>query len=438
MDKARADATIARVSWRILPLLGLAYLFAYMDRVNIGFAALQMNADLGFSATVYGLGGGLFFLSYALFEVPSNIFLAKFGARRWIARIMVTWGLLAAGMMFVQTPLQFYVMRFLLGMAEAGFFPGAIFYLSQWVPRGYRGRAISRFYITGSLAAVVMGAISGGLLALDGLRGLQGWQWLFLVQGLPSALVGLLVLRYLPDAPATADWLDNEQRNWLSGALAREAAGIGEPASHNVLTALRNPAVLQLGLFGLLTIGAYISLTLAGPLMLREATALDPARIGWIVSAGGLLGAMGILIGGAWSDRRGERFSVMLASTAVVGVSYLAMAITLPFSPALLIAAYLVLQFAWTSVTNANVMLWPDLLHPRQLAVGSAAINTLSQLGAFTMPFAWGAARDATGSNQTALYGLAVALALAFAVAFGLSRQVGRAERLRIGPSGGA
>ena len=185
--------TVSRAAWRILPLLGVAYLFAYMDRVNISFAALQMNADLGFSATVYGLGGGLFFLAYALFEVPSNLFLTRIGARRWIARIMITWGMLAAAMMFVHTAWQFYLIRFLLGAAEAGFFPGIVYYLAHWFPRDVRGRALSVIYILGALAGVVIGALSPLLLSLDGSRGLQGWQWLFLVEGLPAVLVGLSI-----------------------------------------------------------------------------------------------------------------------------------------------------------------------------------------------------------------------------------------------------
>src|SRR6478736_2751591 len=189
-DGIIARSAMAKAMWRIVPLILLAYVMAYMDRVNVSFASLQMNDDLKFSATIYGLGGGLFFLGYALFEVPSSLMLARFSAPQWIARIMVTWGLLAAGMIFVRTPLHFYVMRFLLGVAEAGFFPSVIYYFAGWFPMACRGRAVSRIYVASSLASVFMGAISGGLLGLDCMAGLRGWQWLFLVQGLPGVLLG--------------------------------------------------------------------------------------------------------------------------------------------------------------------------------------------------------------------------------------------------------
>src|SRR5471032_983897 len=182
-------SALAKASWRLLPLIALGYGVAYIDRVNISFASLQMNRDLHFSAAVYGLGAGLFFLTYALLEVPSNLLLVRFGARRWIARIMLTWGLLAAAMLFVRTPLQFYVMRLLLGAAEAGFFPGVIYYLSQWFPAAERGRAISRFYVAVPLSMVVMGALAGALLNLQGRLGLAGWQWLFLLEGVPAVLL---------------------------------------------------------------------------------------------------------------------------------------------------------------------------------------------------------------------------------------------------------
>ena len=189
-NTAIARSAIRKASWRILPLLGLGYLVAYVDRANISFAAPRMNADLHFTATVYGLGAGLFFLSYGVFEVPSNLLLMRFGARRWLARIMITWGMLAMAMMLVRTPLQFYIVRFLLGFAEAGFFPGVVFYLSHWFPKAQRGRAVSRFYASGPLSVIVMGLVSGALLKLDGRSGLHGWQWLFLLEGLPAVLMG--------------------------------------------------------------------------------------------------------------------------------------------------------------------------------------------------------------------------------------------------------
>src|SRR5438309_1423167 len=230
-QSAVGQTALRKAFWRIAPLILLAYLCAYTDRVNVGFAALQMNVDLKFSATIYGLGGGLFFLGYALFEIPSNLMLVRFGARRWIARIMFTWGVLAVGMMFVRSPMQFYIMRFLLGVAEAGFFPGVLYYLSGWFPVAQRGRAVSRFYVAVPLASVVMGGVSGQLLALDGIGQLQGWQWLFLAEGLPSVLIALLLLRWLPDRPATSGWLTDAEKAWIAEELDREGTLIGEPAS---------------------------------------------------------------------------------------------------------------------------------------------------------------------------------------------------------------
>src|ERR1700734_44262 len=207
IDHAVGRAALRKAGWRLIPLLALGYCIAHMDRVNISFASLQMNRDLHFSASVYGFGAGLFFVSYAACEVPSNLLLYRVGARWWFARIMLTWGLLAMGMMLVKTPLQFYAMRFLLGMAEAGFFPGVIFYLAQWFPVHMRARAISRFYVSLPLASVLTGAIAGPLLELQGKAGLAGWQWLFLVEGLPAVLLSIVFLVYLPAGPAHAKWL---------------------------------------------------------------------------------------------------------------------------------------------------------------------------------------------------------------------------------------
>lgn len=428
---AAPPGTLRRMAWRILPLLGAAYLFAYMDRVNIGFAALRMNVDLGFSATVYGFGGGLFFLAYALFEVPSNLLLPRVGPRRWIARIMITWGLLAAGMMFVRTALEFYLVRFMLGAAEAGFFPGVVFYTAHWFPKSVRGRALSAIYILGALAGVVIGALSPMLLSLDGAHGLHGWQWLFLVEGLPAALVGMLVLFFLPDAPESARWLDEREKAWIARSLAGDVAAQGPPDASGVLAALRHPQVWRLGLFGFLTIGMGITFVLNAPAMLRAASGLDTGQIGRLTSIGGLLGAAGILLAGMASDRRGERFSTMVTSTAFVGICLAVMAGTLHGHGLVFVAAYLLWSFAIWAVSFSNIMCWPDLLPRHLLAVGCAAINTVSQIGAFLMPFAWGAVQDATGGHQTGLVGLAVVTMLAVPVAL-LAQSKARGRLLRL------
>lgn len=408
-DGVDGASVLRRAGWRIIPLLGLAYMIAFMDRSNISFAARTMNADLGFSATIYGIGGGAFFASYALFEIPSNILLERVGARRWIARIMISWGLIAAAMMLVHSAWQFYALRFALGMAEAGFFPGVIFYLSLWFPREARGRAISRFYISGPLTRVVMGVLSVWLLALNGSGGLKGWQWLFLVEGLPAVLAGLLVLWLLPDRPQAVGWLSQAEKDWLAARLAEDGAG---PARrHSPLAALRLPAVLLLGMVGLLTTCAYYTFTLSEPQILAQMTGWSVVSVGYLVSVGGLAGAAGMLFTGWMSDRTGTRVPFMIGSTALVLMAYALFALDGGRVTGLI--AYAIYVACWGSVTLSVWMLCTDLVAPGDMAVATAMVNTMSQTGAFFGPIAWGVARDATGSFHTGFVGLAVAQALA-------------------------
>ena len=405
-DDAIGRSAMTKAMWRILPLILLAYMVAYIDRVNVSFASLQMNDDLKFSATIYGLGGGLFFLGYALFEVPSSLMLARFSAPQWIARIMITWGLLAAGMMFVQTPLHFYVMRFLLGVAEAGFFPSVIYYFAGWFPMAFRGRAVSRIYVASSLAAVVMGAISSRLLGLDGMAGLRGWQWLFLVQGLPGVLLGLILLRFLPDAPATAPWLADREKEWIRRELARDAALIGAPVRHNLLAAFANPKVLLLGSLGFLTNGAGGGLLLSAPAVLIAGAGLDTTQVGFLVSLGGALGVVCIVIAGWNSDRHGDRLRDAFVLTVVIAAALLLLGVAK--TPALAVTGYLLFSATVFTAGMLLISTWADVLHARQLAVGGAAINTLWQIGSFLSPYAWGVTKDATGSFRAALIGASV------------------------------
>jgi ACS family tartrate transporter-like MFS transporter len=397
---------MAKAMWRILPLILLAYVIAYMDRVNVSFASLQMNDDLRFSATIYGLGGGLFFLGYALFEVPSSLMLVRFSAPQWIARIMITWGLLAAGMMLVRTPLQFYVLRFLLGVAEAGFFPSVIYYFSGWFPMAWRGRAVSRIYIASSLASIVMGGISGALLGLNGTAGLRGWQWLFLVQGLPAVFMGLILLLFLPAAPATVSWLDKREKAWIHQELARDRALIGAPVRHNLLAAFANPKVLLLGAIGLLSNGAGNGLALSAPAVLGAGTRLDTLHIGYLVSSGGILGVVCVLFAGWNSDRTGDRLRDACGYTIVLAGALLLIGVA--STPALVTVGYLLFAATWFTMGVVLVASWADVLHIREVAVGSAAINTLWQLGSFLSPFAWGVAKDATGNFRAGLIGASV------------------------------
>jgi ACS family tartrate transporter-like MFS transporter len=401
-DEARIGrSALSKVSWRLLPLLGIGYGISYMDRVNISFAALRMNADLHFSASVYGLGGGLFFLAYALMELPSNLILAKVGARRWIARIMLTWGVLAAGMMFVRTPMQFYVMRFLLGAAEAGFFPGAVYYLMHWFPAAWRGRAISRFYVAFPLSNVVMGAVAGALMSLHGRLGLAGWQWLFLVEGLPAVLLSGVFLRFLPDAPATAAWLTAPERAWIADRLAGDRAAQAREPDPGLLPTLTSPLVIGLGLVNLLYLGSGYAFSLSAPTLLAQATHLNIANVGYLVAAGGLLGGCAMLANSWSSDTRRERHLHVAVPLVLLAMAYGAMS-AFP-APATFALAYLTAQMAAAGLAAVYWLIASDRLAGRSAAGGVAAINAIGMIGSFVMPWAWGLLHDATGSYAAGL-----------------------------------
>jgi ACS family tartrate transporter-like MFS transporter len=371
-----------------------------MDRVNISFASLQMNQDLHFSATVYGLGGGLFFLSYAALEVPSNLLLVRFGARRWIARIMLTWGLLAAGMMFIQTPTQFYVMRFLLGAAEAGFFPGVVFYLMQWFPTEHRGRAITRFYVALPLSSVVMGAVAGSLLKLHGQFGLAGWQWLFLVEGIPAVVLSAVILVGLPDSPAEAAWLSDAERSWIQQRLAADTAALGAP-DHNLARALLDSRVLLLGICNLFILGSTYAFILSAPAVLQASTQWSATEIGFVVSITGVLGAVAMVLNGWHSDRRRERHLHTVIPLALIAGAFLAMGLSI--APWIVVPAYVVLFMSQNAVQATFWLIPSDMLHGRSAAVGVAAIGSIGMVGSFIGPYAWGIARDFTGSYQAGL-----------------------------------
>ena len=309
--KQIGESAQRKAGLRLLPVLAVGYGLAFMDRINISFAALQMNKDLHFSASVYGFGAGLFFIGYALCEVPSNLLLLRFGARRWMARIMFTWGLLAAAMMFVRTPLEFNVLRLLLGIAEAGFYPGVIYYLTLWFPARMRARAVSRFYVSLPLASVVMGALAGWLMGLGGKLGLSGWQWLFLVEGLPTAVFSLVILKMLPDGPGKAAWLTAEEKEWLARQLKAdgEKAHLGHSAG--VAQALLSPKVWMIGayfFFALITSYAY---GFSAPAILQGVTGWSVTNVGFLVACFGLAGAAGMLLNSAHSDRKRRAHSAL-------------------------------------------------------------------------------------------------------------------------------
>jgi ACS family tartrate transporter-like MFS transporter len=409
MDEADARigaSALRKASVRLIPLIAIAYGVAYTDRVNISFAALQMNRDLHFSASSYGLGAGLFFLSYAACEIPSNLLLYRFGARRWIARIMFTWGLLAMGMMFVKTPLEFYALRFLLGMAEAGFFPGVVYYLSQWFPANVRARTVSQFYVALPLSSVFMGGLAGALLNLQGRMGLAGWQWLFLAEGFPAVILSVIFLLYLPNTPADAKWLTTEERDWLLNQLRTENAAIGDGHVKDVFHAILSPRVWQLGIFLFcIYIGVY-GFSFSAPVIVRQVTHLSDAKVGFVIAGFGLLGGLGMVLNGMHSDRTGERYlhiaipTLLMAAACVVG--------GLTVVPVLAIPAYAII-FIVVSVTAGPTWVIPSsFLTGKSAAAGIATVNAIAILGGFVGPYWMGLAKDFTGNYQTGLLTLAI------------------------------
>ena len=413
-SKAIGRSAMHKATWRLIPLIALGYGAAYMDRVNIGFAALQMNIDLHFSNTVFGVGAGIFFLSYAACEIPSNLLLYRFGARRWLARIMLTWGLLAMGMMFVRTPYQFYAMRFLLGMAEAGFFPGVLYYLTQWFPANLRARAISRFYVSLPLSAVFMGAVAGALLNLQGKLGLRGWQWLFLVEGMPALLLSVVFLKCLPDTPKGARWLTERERIWIETQLTSEES----PGSHasGVGSALASIRVWLFGLTNLLMLGVNYGYTFTLPAIIKNLTSLDNERVGYIVSGMGLLGAAGMIFNAWLSDRTGKAYLHMLVPSLLESLCLLVVALTL--KPWIAVPVLALMYLAHNAIQAPLLALPTTFLKGKGAAAGLATINMVGILGGVIYPPLMGWIRDCTGDYQSGLGVLSLTMLAASAVVF--------------------
>ncbi len=420
-------AVIARVSGRLIPFLFLLYFLNFLDRVNVGFAALEMNRDLGFGPAVYGFGAGIFFLGYCLFEVPSNLVLYRIGARLWIARIMVTWGLTASAMMLVHTAWSFYFLRFLLGVAEAGFFPGIIFYLTYWYPAADRARAYAWFLAAIPISGIIGGPISGALLGLDGALGLRGWQWLFLLEGIPSVLVGLLVLAVLPDRPRDARWLPAADREWLEGVLEAERSGDGAGHSVTLRTTVANPIVWWLGAAYFLLVVALYGFALWLPQLIKASGVFTNFEVGVITAIPYAVAAIGMVLVGRRSDRTGERH-LHLVFPALVGVVGLITVTridsTLPLVAALSLTAFGVLGWLgpfWALPTA--------FLREQAAAGGIALVNSMGAVGGFVGPFVLGQVKERTGSLAGGLLILAGSLALAIVIVMGLRSRHGIAVR---------
>ena len=409
-----------KASLRILPLIALGYGAAYIDRVNISFAALQMNRDLSFSATVYGFGAGLFFLSYAACEIPSNLALYRFGARRWLARIMVSWGLVAMAMLFVRTPTQFYIGRFALGMAEAGFFPGVIFYVSQWFPVELRARSVARFYVAWPLSVVVMGVLAGALMDLDGHWGLKGWQWLFAVEGFPAVILGVAFFFVLPDGPATARWLTGPER---SAVLARrERTSPHSPQQHDsIAPALRDPRVWLLGIFNFCMLGSSYAYGFSAPTIVQTLSGFSITGTGFVIAAMYLLAAAAMFGNGILSDRARDTFWYVIPGCLMMSGGFLAVALS--SNPSIALTGLLVLIVGHMSMQGPFWSIATRFLKGRAAAAGIALMNTIGILGGFVGPYWMGIAKDLTGNYRRGLLTMAVPMLIGAAIMLYLRRQ---------------
>ncbi|WPO97697.1 MFS transporter [Pseudomonas sp. HR96] len=408
LDAGLHASTLKRLNLKLIPFLMLLYMVAYIDKSNISVAALQMNAELGLTARMYGIGVGLFFLTYILLEVPSSLILTRVGARRWIARIMITWGIVAAGMSLVQSANQLYGMRLLLGAAEAGFTPGIIYYLSQWFPRSDRAKAMSFFYIGAALASVIGLPLSGAFLHLDGYFGVSGWRWLFLLEGIPAVVLGVVVLRYLPESPETTHWLQPEQRAWLSRTIAAEQAASPIAGHAGWQTAFRSRQVWLLALFWLLQAFGTIGITLFLPLIVKSVSGQASFTVSVLSALPFLFACIFMYCNGRHSDHKRERGVHMGAPLLLAGIL---LALAVASSNAWLAYALLVtavgLNWAATPVFWATTT---EYLSGAAAAASIALINSIANIAGLGLPPVMGWIKDATNSYDYALLLVAAAL----------------------------
>jgi ACS family tartrate transporter-like MFS transporter len=417
------ESTVIRVvAWRLIPLLVISYLVAYIDRSNIAFAALTMNKDLGFSAYVYGWGAGIFFVGYALFEVPSNLMLARRGARVWIARIMITWGCVAALMALISGPATFVTLRFLLGAAEAGFFPGVILYLTFWFPARYRARVIAVFYLAVPASNSLSALVSSALLSLDGILGLKGWQWVFVCEAVPAIVLGLLVLRVLTDRPAAASWLQPEQRDWLEAELQAERSEVEHRGRIGLLQALMDARVLMLGGVWLLSLVPTYGITFFMPQIVK-ALGVSTTTAGLLSAIPYAVGVLGPIAAGYSSDRLRERRWHFILAMALAAVS-LACAGRVVGSYWVL----LMMSIAALGIYGSKPCFWPipsQFLTGVGAAAGIALIASIGSLGGYAGPLVVGWLKDNTRNFEAPLYFLASCAMASAVLAFLATRALG-------------
>jgi MFS family permease len=417
IDAGMQARVVRKVAVRLIPFLGLAYFLNYVDRTNIGFAKLTMSADLGLTETMFGLASGLFFIGYLLFEVPSNIALHRFGARRWIARILVTWGLIAAAMAFVQNAPMLYAFRILLGIAEAGFFPGIMLYLTFWFPRSVRVRLTGLFMIALPASSALGAPVAGAILQYwDGLFGLAGWRIMFLVLGLPAVVLGIAAWFYLTDRPKDADWLDADERRWLDDTMAAEQQATQASSKHRVRDSLRDPRVWALGVvyfgvtYGLYALSFFLPTIVAGFAESFD-TSFSILENGLIVAVPFAVGAVAMVFWSRHSDRTGERVW-HVALPALLGAVSIPVALYME-SP---LATMAVITVTAIGVFCALPVFWylpSTFLAGAGAAAGIALVNTLGNSSGFGAPYITGFLLDATGSSRAGLWVVGVMMLVA-------------------------
>jgi MFS transporter, ACS family, tartrate transporter len=417
------EATVSRkLMWRIIPFVMLLYFISFLDRVNVGFAALTMNKAIGLSPAAFGFGGGIFFLGYFLFEIPSNLILYRVGARLWIARVMVTWGLVSVASAFVVGPNSFYILRFLLGVAEAGFFPGIILYLSLWFPVRQRAVAAAWFMAAAPISTAIGSPLSGAIMQMPPIAGLADWQWLYIIEAVPAILLGFVVLKYMTDKPSQAHWLKPAEREWLIAKLKAEADARQSHAGHTAgaLSALCDPRVLALAVIYVGTSAGLYTLGLWAPLIIRQ-YGFTSWETGLLNAIPSVIAVVGMILWARHSDRTAERTWHVVIPCAVACLGFI---LAGQAHTALWVIFALVIVNLGISAAKAPLWAMPSVfLSGAGAAAGIATINSLGNLGGFIGPFVIGWLKNTTGSYEAGLYVVGATLALSAVVTLLLSRQ---------------
>ena len=401
MDTSIESRTLRRITWRIVPFIMLLYFIAYIDRVNIGFAALTMNKDLGFTASILGFGAGIFFWGYFLFEVPSNFILHKVGARIWIARVMVTWGLISAGMAYVENSTSFYILRFLLGASEAGFFPGIILYISYWFPARHRAGVTALFMAAAPISTALGSPISASLLELDGWMGLHGWQWLFVIESIPAVILGIVVFFYMTDKPEGATWLKDDERQWLVNEMNKEASSKEGAAKHSFIKGLLDIRVLALAMIYFGTSAGLYTLGIWAPQIIKQ-LGVSSMTVGFLNAIPPAISVVAMVLWSRHSDRTGERTWHVILACLVAAIG-----LVIAGNSNGMFALIAALTLVNIGISCAKPPLWsmPTMfLSGAAAASGIATINSIGNLGGFAGPAVIGWMKDTTGSYAGGLY----------------------------------